>query len=64
MEAGERHLTRAGEIEVVGREVVDLVGMRSEEPGAGHDLGLYERGSDERFEAPDERPVERHVHQA
>ena len=51
MVPGERHLARAGEVEVVGGQVVDLVGVLAEEPGAGHDLGPDERRRDQRHEA-------------
>ncbi len=60
---GERHLARAREVEVVVVEVVDLVGVGAEEAGAGHDLGLHERGGDERHEARLERAGEAEVHQ-
>ena len=46
MVAGERHLGGADEVEVVGLEVVDLVGVLAEEAGAGHDLGLDQRRRD------------------
>jgi hypothetical protein len=41
--AGERHLARADEVQVVGLELVDLVGVLPEEAGAAHDLGPHER---------------------
>jgi hypothetical protein len=44
--AGERHLARADEVQVVGLELVDLVGVLAEEPGAAHDLGPHERRRD------------------
>ena len=61
--AGERDLAGAGEVEVVGRQVVDLVGVGAEEAGALHDLRLDQGRRDQRREACGERPVERHVHE-
>ncbi len=60
---GERHLARADEIEVVLLEVVDLVGVLTEEPGASHDLRTHERRRDERDEPGLQRPVEREHHE-
>ena len=48
MEAGERDLRGAGEIEVVGFERVDVRALGREEPGAVHRLVTYEHGRDER----------------
>src|SRR5690606_8439317 len=48
---GERDLARAGEIEVVGRQVVHLVRVLAEEARAAHDLRPDERRRDERGEA-------------
>ena len=63
MVAGERDLGGAGEVEVVGLEPVDLVGVRVEEPGAGHDLGLDQGRGDHRGEAGLDRLGDRHVEQ-
>ncbi len=58
---GERDLARAGQVEVVFLEVVDLVGVGSEKTGARHDLGAHERRGDERNEAGLDRPAEPHL---
>ena len=63
MVARERDLARAGEVEVVGGQVVDLVGVLAEEPGAAHDLRAHQRRGDQRDEAGRERAVERETHQ-
>ena len=60
---GERDLARPRQIEVVGREVVDLIRVRAEEAGAGHDLGPHERRRDERLEARLDRRVEAEAHE-
>ena len=61
--AGERNLARAGEVKLVGWQVVDLVGVLAEKPGAVHDLRPHQRRRDERRESGRERTVERQVHQ-
>ena len=42
--AGQRHLGGADEVEVVGLEPVDLLGVRAEEPGARHHSGRTSTG--------------------
>ncbi len=63
MVAGERDLARAGEVEVVGGQVVDLVGVLAEKAGARHDLGAHQRRRNKRYEVLGERLVEREVHE-
>ena len=46
--AGQRHLGGADEVQVVGLEAVDLVGVRAEEPGARHDLRPHQHRRDHR----------------
>ena len=63
MVPGERYLARAGQVEVVGGQVVDLVGVLAEESGASHDVGANQGGRDERHETLGERLIQRHVHE-
>ena len=49
--AREGDLGGAGEVEIVGRQVVDLVGVVVDEAGALHDLGAHQGGRDHRCEA-------------
>ena len=63
MVPGERDLARAGEVEVVGGEVVDLVRVLAEESGAGHDLRPHQRRRDQRREARVERALQAELHE-
>ena len=49
--AGQGHLGGAGEVEVVGGQVVDLVAVGAQEAGAAHDLRGHEGGGGHRGEA-------------
>ena len=49
--AGQRHLGGADEIEVVGLEPVDLLGVRAEESGARHDLRPHQHRRNHQREA-------------
>ena len=51
MVAGQGHLGGAGEVEVVGGQVVDLVAVGAQEAGAAHDLRGDEGGGGHRGEA-------------
>ena len=62
MVAGEGHLGRARQVQVVGGQVVDLVGVLVEEAGAAHDLRGDQRRGHHRHEAVGERLVHRHRH--
>ena len=62
--AGQRHLGGADEVEVVGLEPVDLVGVRAEEPGALHDLGPHQHGRDDEREAVLGGEPDRELHEA
>ena len=49
--AGQRDLGGADQVQVVGLELVHLVGVGAEEAGALHDLGAHEHGRDHQVEA-------------
>ena len=59
MEAGERDLGRAREVERVGLELVDVRFLGGEEPGPDHRLLADEHGRDHRREAVAREVVER-----
>ena len=61
--AGERHLRRAHEVQVVVRQVVDLARVRAEEAGARHDLRPHQRGRDHEREPVGRGLRRRHVEQ-
>ena len=63
MVARERDLTRAGEVKVIGGEVVDLVGVLAEESGTAHDLRAHQCRGDQRHKTGRERVVQREAHQ-
>ena len=62
MVAGEGDLRGPREVEVVGLEPVDLVGVGVQEPGAAHDLRRHEGGRDHGDEAVLDGLVQREVH--
>ena len=55
--AGQRDLARADQVQVVRGQAVDLVGVRAQEAGAGHDLRPHQGRGDHRREARLERGV-------
>ncbi|CAB4571197.1 unannotated protein [freshwater metagenome] len=59
----ERNLARTGEVQVVGRKVVNLVGVCTEEPRAIHDFRSNQSGRYERRKAGLKSLVKRHVHE-
>ena len=61
--AGEGHLARADEVEVVGFELVDLVGVLAEETRAAHHLGAHERRRDHRDEPGVDGALQRERHE-
>jgi len=61
--SGQGDLARAGEVEVVRLEPVDLVRVRAEEPGSGHHLGPDQGRGDHRCEPGRERGVHGRVEQ-
>ena len=63
MVAGEGHLGRARQVQVVGGQVVDLVGVLVEEAGAAHDLRGHEGRGHHRHEAVGQRLVHGHRHE-
>ena len=52
VEAGQRDLARADQVEVVVGQLVDLGRVRAQEAGALHDLGLDQGRGDDRRESP------------
>jgi len=61
--ARQGHLGGPGEIEVVDLQVIDLLGVGVQEPGAGHNVGLDQRRGDHRGEPGLDRLGDRHVQQ-
>ena len=61
--AGQGHLRGAGEVEVVGGQVVDLVAVGAQEPGAAHDLGGDQGGGGHGGEAVGDGTVEGRRHE-
>ena len=62
--AGQRDLGGADQVQVVFLQVVDLVGVRAEEAGAGHGLGADEHRGDHQLEAVLRRLLRGKVEQA
>ena len=58
-----RDLGGPGEIQVIGLEAIDLVGMGVQEPRAVHDVGLDQRRGDHRREPGLNSLGDRHVEQ-
>ena len=63
MVARQRHLGGADQVEVVGLEPVDLVGVRAEKAGAAHDLGPHQHRRDHQREAVVDRHPRRELQQ-
>ena len=61
--AGQGHLGGAGEVEVVGGQVVDLVAVGAQEAGAAHDLRGDEGGGGHRGEAVGDGGVQGRRHE-
>ena len=52
VESRQGHLGCADEVEVVGGEMIDVLGGLTEETGAGHRLGFHQRRGDHGGESP------------